>query len=138
MKKTHNQGARHQTGRTQVGDTLQRVPTSGGRDGNSTSSAAILFCFIAGLFIPHASPSLQIGGGACEQPTAPFARPNVCTRHRTEGVTESEGREGANGSGGGGGNGDGGRNGDGNGVRGGNEDVNRDGDEDGAGAGMAR
>ena len=75
-----HQGARHQTGRTQVGDTLQRVPTSGGRDGSSTSSAASLFCFTAGTFIPHASPSLQTGGGACEHSTAPFARPGVCTR----------------------------------------------------------
>ena len=58
--------------------------------------------------------------------------------HRTEGVTESEGREGANG--GGGGIGVGGGNGDGNGGggRGGNGDVNGDGDgnEAGAGTGM--
>ena len=32
--------------------------TSGGRDGSTTSSAAILFCFTTGTFIPHASPSL--------------------------------------------------------------------------------
>ena len=79
------QGARYQTGRAQVGDTLQRVPTSGGRDGSGTSSAVILFCFTAGTFIPHASPSLQTWGGACEHPTAPFARPGVCYAHRTEG-----------------------------------------------------
>ena len=53
--------------------------------------------------------------------------------HRTEGVTGSEGREGANGVGcrievGGG-------NGDGNGVGGGNGDVNGHGDGDRAGAG---
>ena len=42
-------------------------------------SAAILFCFTAGTLIPHASPSLQTGGGACEHPTAPFVRPGVCT-----------------------------------------------------------
>ena len=64
----------------QVEDILQRIPTSGGRGGSSTSSAAILFCFTAGTFIPHASPSLQTEGGACEHPTSPFARPGVCTR----------------------------------------------------------
>ena len=53
--------------------------------------------------------------------------------HRTERVTGSEGREGANGVGGGIGV-DGG-NGDGNGVGGGNGDVNGHGDGDGAGAG---
>ena len=53
--------------------------TSGGRDRSSTSSAAIFFCFTAGTLIPHASPSLQTGGGACEHPTAPFARPGVGT-----------------------------------------------------------
>ena len=41
---------------------------------SSTSSAAILFCFTAGTLIPHASPSLQTGGGACEHPMAPFIR----------------------------------------------------------------
>ena len=45
-----------------------------GRDRSSTSPAAILFCFTAGTLTPHASPSLQTGGGACEHPTAPFAR----------------------------------------------------------------
>ena len=58
---------------------MQWVPTSGGRDRSSTSSAAILFCFTAGTLIPHASPSLETGGGACEHPTAPFARPGVVT-----------------------------------------------------------
>ena len=37
------------------------------------------FCFTAGTLIPHASPSLQTGGGACEHSTAPFARPGVGT-----------------------------------------------------------
>ena len=59
---------------------LQRVPASGGGDGGSMSSAAILVCFTASTFILHASPSLQTGGGACEHPTAPFARLGVCTR----------------------------------------------------------
>ena len=36
-----------------------------------------LFCFTAGTLIPHASPSLQTGGGACEHPTAPFTMPGV-------------------------------------------------------------
>ena len=36
-------------------------------------------CFTADTFIPHASSSLQTGGGACEHPTASFARPPVCT-----------------------------------------------------------
>ena len=53
--------------------------------------------------------------------------------HRTEGVTESKGREGADG----GGIGVGGGNGDGNRVGGGNGDVNGDGDGDGAGTGTA-
>ena len=114
---------------------LQRVPTSGGRDESNTSSAAILFCFTAGTFIPHASPSLQTGGGACEHPAAPFVRHGVCTRvsYRVGNRTESERREGANGVGGG--IGVGGGNGNGNGVGGGNEDVNGDRDGDGAGAG---
>ena len=99
-----------------VGDTLQRVPASGGRGGSSTSSAAILFRFTARTFIPHTSPPLQTEGGACEHSTAPFGRP--------EGVTGSEGREGANGVGGGisGGNGDGSE------VGVGNGNVNDDGD----------
>ena len=54
--------------------------------------------------------------------------------HRTEGVTGSEGREGANEVGGG--VGVGGGNGDGDGVGGGNGDVNGHGD--GAGAGTER
>ena len=53
--------------------------------------------------------------------------------HRTEGVTGSVGREGANGVGGG--VGVEGGNGDGNGVGGGNGDVNGHGDEDGVGTG---
>ena len=61
-------------------------------------------------------------------------RPSIHT-HRTDGLTESEGREAANGFGGGIGVGDG--NGDGNGVGGGNGDVNGDGDGDGARAGTA-
>ena len=32
-----------------------------------------------GTFIPHARSSLQTGSGACGHPTAPFARPGVCT-----------------------------------------------------------
>ena len=101
----------------------------------STSSAAILFCFTAGTLIPHASPSLQTGGGACEHPTAPFARPGLYKRIVPGGVTESEGQEGANGVGSGIGvgvwNGDG--NGDVNGH--GDGDVNGHGDGDGAGTG---
>ena len=65
------------------------------------SSAAILFCFSAGTFIPHASPSLQTRDGACEHPTAPFARPGVCTSVSYQGVTGSGGREEANRVGGG-------------------------------------
>ena len=85
------------------------------------------FCFTAGTLIPHASPSLQTGGGVCEHPTAPFARPGVGTSASYRGVTGSEGQEGANGVGGG--IGVGGGNGDGNG------DVDGQGDGDGAGAG---
>ena len=81
------------------------------------------FCFTAGILIPHASPSLQTGGGACEHPTAPFARPGVCTTSASyPGVTGSEGQERANRVGGG--------NGDGNG------DVNGHGDGSRAGTGM--
>ena len=86
------------------------------------------FCFTAGTLIPHASPSLQIGGGACEHPTAPFARIGVGTSASYRGVAGSEGQEGANGVGGG--IGVGGGNGDGNG------DVDGQGDGDGAGAGV--
>ena len=104
----------------------------------------ILFCFTAGTLIPHASPSLQTGGGACEHPTAPFARPGVCTSASYRGgVTGSEGQEGANevrgGIGVGGGNGDG--NGDGAGtgkgveVNEGAQDGNGDGSGDGDGNG---
>ena len=81
---------------------LQRVPTSGGRDRSSTSSAAILFCFTAGTLIPHASPSLQTGGGACEHPTAPFTRFGVCTSasyrggNRVRGTGRSERDRGRN------------------------------------------
>ena len=53
----------NQTGRAQVGDTLLRVPTSGGRDGSSTSSAVIFLSLPAGTFTPHALPSLHTGGG---------------------------------------------------------------------------
>ena len=106
--------ARHQTSRALVGDTLQRLPASGG---SSTSSAVILFRFTARTFIPHTSPPLQTEGGACEHPTVPFGRPEGV-------VTGSEGREGANGVGGGirGGNGDGSE------VGVGNGNVNDDGD----------
>ena len=93
--------------------------------------AAFIFCPTAGTFIPHASPFLQTGGGACEHPTAPFARPGVCIHASYRGVNGSEEREGANGNG----TGVGGENGDGNGVGGGNGDVNGGGDGDGAGAG---
>ena len=85
------------------------------------------FCFTAGTLIPHTSPSLQTGGGACEHPTATFTRPGVATSASYRGVTGSEGQEGANGVGGG--IGVGGGNGDGNG------DVDGQGDGDGAGAG---
>ena len=50
-----------------------------GTERSGTFSAAILFRFTADTFIPHASLSLQKGGGACEHPTVPFARPGVCT-----------------------------------------------------------
>ena len=39
--------------RAKVGNTLQRVPVSGGEHGSSPSSAVFLFCFITGTFIPH-------------------------------------------------------------------------------------
>ena len=92
------------------------------------SSAAILFCFTAGTFIPHASPSLQTGGVALASTRQPRSQgPASVQAQRTGGVTGSEGQEGANGVGGG--IGVGGGNGDGNG------DVNGHGDGEGAGAG---
>ena len=99
----------------------------GGRDRSSPSSAAILFCFTTGTLIPHASSSLQTGGGACEHPTAPFARPGVCASASYRGVTGSERQEGANGVRGG--IGVGGENGDGNGDVNGHGDVNGGGSE---------
>ena len=70
---------------------------------------------------------MQTEGSACGHPTDPFPRPGACNSHRTEGITESEGREGANGVGGG------------TGVGGGNRDWNRvgggNGDGDGVGTG---
>ena len=85
------------------------------------------FCFTAGTLLPHASPSLQTGGGACEHPTAPFARPGVGTStsyrggNRIRGAGRSERGRGRDWSRG--------RNGDGNG------DVDGQGGGDGAGAG---
>ena len=128
-----HQGARHQTGRAQARDTLQRVSTFGRRDESSTSSATIRFFFTVCTFITHASPTLQTGGGACEYPTARSQGPVFVHAHRTEEVTESEKREEANGVGSG--IGVGGGNGDGNGVRGGNGEVDGDGDGNGAEAG---
>ena len=119
--------------RAQVGNTLQRVPTFGGRDGSSTCSAAILFSFTAGTFDPHTSPSLHTGPGAYQYPTAPFARPSVCPRASYRGGPGSEGGEGADGVGGC--IGVGGGHGDGNGVGRGNGDVNGDGDGDRVGVG---
>ena len=128
-----HRGARHQTGRAQAGDTLQRVPISGERDGSSTSSAAILFCFTAGTFIPHASPSLQTGAALASTRQLRSQGPMSVHAHHTEGVTGSEGQEGANGVEGS--IGVGGRNGDGNEAGGRNGDVNGHGDWDEAGAG---
>ena len=116
-----------------MGDTLQRVPTSRGRDGSSTSLAAVLFCSAACTFIPHASPSLQTGGDACEHSTAPFARLDAGTSSsyrggkRVRGMGRSERGRGRDWSRGG--------NGDGDGIGGGNGDVNGHGDGDGAGTG---
>ena len=104
--------------RAQVGETLQRVPMSGRRDGSSPSSAAILIFNTAGTIIPHASPSLQKGGALASTRQLRSQSPVSVHAHCTEGVTESEGREEANEVVGGigveGGNGDGNRVGDGN------------------------
>ena len=84
------------SGRAQVGDTLQRGTSSGGRGGSSTSSVTIFFCFTAGPFVLYVSPSLQTEGGACEHPMARSARPGVCTRasyrrgNRVRGTGRSE------------------------------------------------
>ena len=131
-----NQGARHQTGRAQVENTLQRLPTFSGRDGSSTSSAVILFCFTAGTFILHASPLCR-QGAALASTRQVRSQGSVSVRaHRTEGVTGFEERKETNGVGGGIEVGVG--NGDGNGVGGGNGDVKRSwgGDGTGAGTGM--
>ena len=119
-------GARHQTGRAQVGDTFRRVPASGGGDGGSTSSASILFGFTADTFILRASPSLQTGGGACGHPAAPLARPGAFSSalYREGRRTRSEGREGANG--------------DGNEIGGGDGNGDEDGDAVGTGGGDGR
>ena len=96
----------------------------------------VFFCFTADTFIPHASPSLETGGGALASTRQlRLQGPASVQAHRTEGVTESEGQEGADGVAGG--IGVGGGNGDGNGVEGANGDVNghRDGEGAGAGAG---
>ena len=124
-----HQGARHQTGTAEVGDIPQRVPTSGGRDRRSTSSAAIL-C----LFYSRHSHSARITisadrGWRLRAPDSPIRKARrLYKRIVPGGVTGSEGQEGANGTGGG--IGVGGGNGDGNG------DVNGLEDGDGAGTGV--
>ena len=69
------------------------------------------------LSFPHAPPSLQTGVALASTRQLRSQGPMSVHAHRTEGVTGSEEREGANGVGGG--FGDGGRNGDDNGVGGG-------------------
>ena len=111
--------------------------------------AAIFFCFTAGTLIPHASPSLQTGGGACEHPTAPFARPGVGTSawyrgdNRIRGAGRSERGRGGIEVGGGNGDGNGDVDGQGDGAGAGTgveanegaQDGNGDGSGDGAGTG---
>ena len=94
------------------------------------------FAFVLELALSFRTrhPSLQTGGGACEHPTPPFARPGVCTSASYRGVTGTEGQEGASGVGGG--IGVGGGNGDGSGVEGGNGDVNGNGNGAEAGTGV--
>ena len=87
------------TDRVQVGETLRRVQASGGGDGSSTSSAAILYCFTVGTFILHASSSLHTGSCAYGQPTALFAGHKSVQAHYTEEVTGFVGRQRANGVG---------------------------------------
>ena len=120
-------------GRAQIGETLKRVPTTGGRDGSSTSSAEILYLFNSRPFHFVRATISADRGGACEDPAAPFARPGVYTRASYRGVTRSEGRERANGVGGG--IGVGGGSGDDNGAGCEKGDVNGDGVGDGAEAG---
>ena len=75
-------------------DTPQQIPASAGADENSTSLAAVFFCFTAGPLVPHASSSLQTGSGACANPTVLFVRPGACTRAMYRGgnrVREKEG-----------------------------------------------
>ena len=113
--------ARSQTGRAQVGDTPPRVPTSGGRDKSSTSSAVILFCFTAGTSLHTRHHLCRHGVMLASTRQLHSQSPAPIQAHRTGGITGSEGQEGANGVGGG--IGVGGGNGDGNGVGGGNGDV---------------
>ena len=87
------------TDSAQVGATLRRVQASGGGDGSSTSSAAILYCLTVGTYILHASSSLHTGSGAYGHPTALFAEPKSVQVHYTEEVTGSVGRQRANGVG---------------------------------------
>ena len=117
----------------QVGDIFQRVPTSGGRDGSITSSAAILFVLQQALSFRTRHHLCRQGVALVSTRQLRSQGPASVQAHRTEGVTGSKGQEGASGIGGG--IGVGGGNGDGNGVRGGNGDVNGHGDGDGAGAG---
>ena len=93
-------------------------------------------------FVVHQALSFRTRHHLCRQGVALASTrqlrlqgPVSVDAHRTEGVTESEGREGANGVRGG--IGVGGGNGDGNGVGGGNADMNGDGDGDGTGTGTA-
>ena len=126
-----HQGARHQTGRAQVGDTLERVPASGGGDGSNTSSDGDSLLFYRRHFhsarVVFSADMVRALTGT-RQPRS--QGPVSVHAHCIEGGSEE--REEVNRAGGGIGVGGGNR--DGNGVGGGN--GNGSGDGDGAGGGM--
>ena len=128
-----HQGARHQTGRAQVGDTLYEFQHLAER--KEVARIRRRFALVLQQALSFRTRHHLRRQGVALASTRQFISqgPVSVHAHRTEEVTRSEGREGANWVG------DGiefgGGNGDGNEVRGGNEDVNGDGDGDGAGAG---
>ena len=71
---------------SQVGDIPQRVPASGGGNGSSMSSAAILFCFTAGTFNPHATSPLQAGSELARSQQLRSQDPMHVHAFSTEGV----------------------------------------------------
>ena len=120
--------------RAQVGNTLQRVSTFGGRNGSSTVRRRFSF-LLQQAPSTHTLHHLCIQGWALASTRQLHSQGPVSVHaHRTEGVPGSEGGEGADGVVGC--IGVGGGHGDGNGVGRGKGDVNGDGDGDRVRVGM--